>query len=228
VCGACLFLYAAALLLDSRWTREAIDPFRGPSLSTWLRLGALDSAAVTSDGEWWRLVSAMFVHFGALHVLLNLGWIVHLAPICAQTFGHHRTVALYVGGGIAGALGSLATLPPGVVGGGASGAVCALVGGLLAYALRRRTFEGRILRDKMVRDTILLVVWSLAMHQLGVSIGHAAHAAGWAGGFAIGWSAGDRAPPGGRADRVWRAGAWASFAALGATAGFLVVHAARP
>lgn len=227
VCGACLFLYAAALVLDFHARREATDLFGGPSLATWARLGALDPAAVTPGGEWWRLVTSIFVHFGALHVLLNLGWIVHLAPICANTFGHDRTVALYVGGGVAGSLGSLATLPPEVIGGGASGAVCALVGGLLAFALRRRSFEGRILRDKMVRDSIFLVVWSLAMYQLGIPIGHAAHVAGWAGGFAIGWYAGDLAPPGGRADRAWRAGAWASYAALAASAAFVVVHAAR-
>jgi len=230
VVGACVLLYLAALLLDSRASGEAPSITDGPSYETWQRIAAVEAPAVYERGEWWRIVSSMFVHFGIIHLALNLAWIVYLTPLCASTFRFHRTVAVYLFGGVGGSFGWLLVQgrEPGIAG-GASGAVCALVGGLLAYSLRRKGPDGRLLRERMTRDTLFIVIWSLAVAKLAQnSVGHAAHAGGWIAGFAIGWFAGNHVPEGGRADRFWRRCAWAGVALLVVAAAFVERAAASP
>jgi len=83
-----------------------------------------------AHGEWWRLITAAFLHGGLIHLVMNMLilWLVG-GPIEAS-LGRGRFLALYVVSGIAGSAGAL-LLDPNAVTVGASGAICGLFGAAL-------------------------------------------------------------------------------------------------
>jgi membrane associated rhomboid family serine protease len=85
----------------------------------------------TTNGEWWRLVTATFVHSGMLHLLVNVGTLVQVGLILERLVGHVAVGAVYLASGVLASLVSLAGHPVDVLV-GASGAVFGLFGLLLA------------------------------------------------------------------------------------------------
>lgn len=92
----------------------------------------------TQDGQWWRLGSALFLHFGVIHLLLNMWALWDVGRLIEQLFGRWRFIALYLGSGVIGNLLSLAIQGNQAVSGGASGAIFSLYGALLVFLLRER------------------------------------------------------------------------------------------
>ena len=92
----------------------------------------------TRDGEWWRLGTAMFVHFGLLHLAVNLWALADCGRIVERLYGHARFLAVYAAGGIAGNLLSLLAHGDRAVSGGASGAIFSAYGALLVWLWRER------------------------------------------------------------------------------------------
>jgi membrane associated rhomboid family serine protease len=115
-------------------------------------------------GQWWRLVSYALVHFGGLHLAMNLYGHVALGPIVERMYGSVRFLALYVlsalGGGVAAAL-----LSPRAFTAGSSGAQCGLIGGFGAFVVLNRRHLGGELYDASRRwlgnTIVLLVLFSL-------------------------------------------------------------------
>ncbi len=94
-----------------------------------LRAGALAHTQIHA-GEWWRLVSYMFVHIGVAHLALNAISLWVIGRICEQLLGSARTIAIFVIAGVAGgAISYVASEAP--VSAGASGAVMGLLGAVL-------------------------------------------------------------------------------------------------
>jgi len=92
----------------------------------------------TQDGEWWRLGSAMFIHFGLLHLLMNMWALWDSGQLVERMYGHARFMAIYLASGVAGNLVSLVSHQGSVVAGGASGAVFGAYAALLVYLWRER------------------------------------------------------------------------------------------
>jgi membrane associated rhomboid family serine protease len=143
--------------------------------------GVLVSSAVDSsgqvvgvaEGEWWRLVTATFLHYGPLHLGMNMLVLWFIGPAIEDYFGHGRYVLLYLVSGLAGSAGALIWSPsaPTV---GASGAIWGVMGAALILESRRIwVFGGQAMG---------LVVFNLAITFLipGISIG--GHIGGLAGG----------------------------------------------
>lgn len=61
----------------------------------------------TKDGEWWRLVAAMFLHFGLAHLAINLWALWDAGRLAERLYGSLRLFAIYVASGLAGNLLSL-------------------------------------------------------------------------------------------------------------------------
>lgn len=87
-------------------------------------------------GEWWRLLTAPFLHAGLWHVGLNMFALWILGSLVEPLIGRWRFVAVYLVSALGGAVASYAFSDPGVVSVGASGAVFGLLGATIV-ALRK-------------------------------------------------------------------------------------------
>ena len=92
----------------------------------------------TQDGQWWRLATAMFIHFGVLHLAMNMWALRDVGRLVERLYGPWRFAVLYLGSGILGNLLSLVAQGNQAVSGGASRAIFGLYGGLLVFLWRER------------------------------------------------------------------------------------------
>ena len=104
------------------------------------RLGALEPFAVLARGEYWRLLAALFLHYGALHLLVNLYALYVLGPTLESSLGSLRFAACYLSAGIGSGAGVVALWRFGWTRAdllvGASGAVMGIVGAWAGLLLR--------------------------------------------------------------------------------------------
>jgi membrane associated rhomboid family serine protease len=85
----------------------------------------------TTNGEWWRLVTSLFVHAGFIHLVMNIAGLVQIGITLERMLGHFAVLVVYVSAGIFASLESLSSNPIGVSA-GASGAILGIYGLLLA------------------------------------------------------------------------------------------------
>jgi membrane associated rhomboid family serine protease len=91
--------------------------------------GALYGPLV-AHGDWWRLFTAMFLHYGPLHLGLNMLALYWFGTAVEGAIGHLRFLAIYLAAGLAGSAGAL-ILTPNTPTVGASGAIFGILGALL-------------------------------------------------------------------------------------------------
>jgi membrane associated rhomboid family serine protease len=99
------------------------------------------SPAGVANGEWWRMVSAAFLHFGPIHLLLNMYSLYYAGTLLEQVIGRWRFLLLYMASGIAGSAGAL-LLSPNSITVGASGAIFGVLGGLFVLERMRHIATG--------------------------------------------------------------------------------------
>lgn len=145
-----------------------------------LRLGIVyTDRTISGPHEWWRLVTAGFIHFGVFHLLMNMLLLYQLGLLLERAIGSTRLALMYTASLLAGSLGVLLVDSGGITG-GASGAVFGLMAGA-AVGLHRRgvnVFSTGI-------GTTLLINLVLTFTLSGISIG--GHVGGIVGGAACGW-----------------------------------------
>jgi len=130
-------------------------------------------------GEWWRLVSAMFLHGGADHLVGNMIVLYIVGIACEHALGLARTAFVYFAAGIAGSLFSLLVSPGPSV--GASGAIFGLAASVIVVLYRYHHLY--VVRDK--RIGFVLVAWAGFQILSGLAspyIDNFAHLGGLAGG----------------------------------------------
>jgi rhomboid protease GluP len=110
------------------------SPFN-PSAGSLLKLGA-DFAPLTVHGEPWRLVTSMFLHFGIVHLAMNMVCLYQARSV-ELLFGRLGFIAIYFAAGLGGALASELGAPH--VGAGASGAVFGVIAAFGVYLIVNRT-----------------------------------------------------------------------------------------
>lgn len=132
----------------------------------------------TQDGQWWRLVSALFLHFGVVHLALNMWALWDVGRLIEQLFGRWRLATLYLGSGVVGNLMSLAWQGNQAVSGGASGAIFSLYGALLVFLLRERAQVDRGEFRWLFGAASAFIVLALVMGLLVPGIDNAAHLGG--------------------------------------------------
>jgi membrane associated rhomboid family serine protease len=97
---------------------------------------ALSPPAV-ANGEWWRLFSSAFLHFGILHIAFNMYALWIFGPVLESVMGKLRFSALYLLGGLGGSVLSVALGPLDATSAGASGAIFGLFGAYYLIARHR-------------------------------------------------------------------------------------------
>ena len=102
------------------------------------------------EGQWWRLLTANYVHFGLLHLGFNMWCLWQVGRFTERLLGNWAFVLAYTFSGLGGAIASIAHNPLGI-GAGASGAVFGLFGCVLGFMLvRRRTVPVRVLKPHVM------------------------------------------------------------------------------
>jgi rhomboid protease GluP len=149
-------------------------------------LGSLDAVSVR-QGEYWRLISAAFLHGGYVHLLFNAWVLWDLGRIAEPLLSSWKFLVVYVVSLLGGSLGSLAWQIERGFGSsvGASGALCGLIGLLLVYSIRQRQHE---MRDSLVRWIAQIVILSLLASGGGAGIDHAGHLGGFIAGGLLGFT----------------------------------------
>lgn len=92
----------------------------------------------TKDGEWWRLGTAMFLHFGLVHLAMNMWALWDGGRLVERLYGSWRFAGIFVASGLTGNLLSLIVQGDRAVSGGASGAIFGIYGALLVWLWRER------------------------------------------------------------------------------------------
>jgi membrane associated rhomboid family serine protease/TPR repeat protein len=141
---------------------------------------------LTLSGEWWRLFTCMFVHFGIFHIVLNMWVLWSLGRVTERTFGSLHYALLYVFAGLCGSVASL-WWHPNVNSAGASGAIFGILGGLLAFVLNPASRVPPTIVASQRRSIVLFVAYSLVGGVTAQGIDNAAHLGGLVGGFMMGW-----------------------------------------
>lgn len=153
------------------------------NLQVALSFGALYTPLVTKYSQWWRLFTAMFLHFGIQHLGSNMISLWAIGPYAETFFGKARYLLLYLVSGICGNLLTVAVeLHTGsyALSAGASGAICGLLSVFLIFALMPQT--RRAFPLPRVLAAIALVLLPGLTDQ---SISMTAHLGGLIGGFLL-------------------------------------------
>jgi membrane associated rhomboid family serine protease len=119
---------------------------------------------VVADGEWWRLITAAFLHYGPLHLGMNMLVLWIIGPALEEYLGHGRYALLYLVSGLAGSAGALLVSANDLTV-GASGAIWGIMGAAVVLERRRiYVFGGQAMG---------LVVFNLVISFLipGISLG---------------------------------------------------------
>jgi membrane associated rhomboid family serine protease len=152
--------------------------FKGQDLLNW---GA-NFRPLTTNGEWWRLLTSIFLHGGLMHLLANMFGLLFVSIFLEPLLGRTKYVTAYL---LTGILASCASLwwHNATVSVGASGAIFGLYGLFLALLLRK-VFPPDF-GKAFLTSTLIFIGYNLVMGLTG-GIDNAAHIGGLVSGFVVG------------------------------------------
>lgn len=154
------------------------------SSQTLINLGALYTPLVV-QGEWWRLITVMFLHANLIHIFLNGLNMYILGKQLEALFGPVRYTAIFFISGFTGSVVSFG-LHDVVLGVGASGAIFGLLGATIGYFLRQRENFG-LMGQRYLRSLLGTAALNFAILILIPGIDNFAHAGGLVGGLVLGY-----------------------------------------
>lgn len=147
------------------------------TIETLIEFGAKYNTAIIIEGEWWRLISSMFLHIGFLHLLMNMLAILYLGSAVEKIFGNMRFLFIYFVAGIGGSIASFAFSTS--ISAGASGAIFGLFGALLYFGVIHK----RLFFQTMGSSILLIIAINLVIGLTIEEIDMAAHLGGLVAGF---------------------------------------------
>lgn len=138
--------------------------------------GAMSASAVLEDGEYYRLLTAMFMHFGIRHIMNNMLVLFVLGDNLERALGHVKYLIFYLLCGIGSNWGSMMahSTDTMTVSAGASGAIFGVVGGLLYVVTANK---GR-LEDLSTRQLVIMIFFSLYLGYTSTGVDNTAHLSG--------------------------------------------------
>jgi rhomboid protease GluP len=185
------------------------------------RLGMSAPYAIYVQHQWYRLITAMFLHGGLIHIGFNMMSLMQLGPALEELYGSGRYFFLYV---VTGEVGFLASSFIGHYSLGASGGLLGLVGAMLAITTKRGGSYMRELRSRLISSVVILFVLGF----MGMGIDNWAHGAGLASGFVLGKIFADRQPITPRERQIANALGWLAGVAVIASFAFMILHYRDP
>ena len=138
--------------------------------------GAMSAPAVLEDGEYYRLLTAMFMHFGIRHIMNNMLVLFVIGDNLERALGHVKYLIFYLLCGIGSNWVSMMahSTDTMTVSAGASGAIFGVVGGLLYVVTANK---GR-LEDLSTRQLVIMIFFSLYLGYTSTGVDNTAHLSG--------------------------------------------------
>ena len=183
VTGGTIIMFVLSLILS----RQGVQMMMSPSGQILYLLGASGAFPVVSEGRWWTLLTAAWLHGGIMHIFFNVMWIRQLGPEIANLYGAGRMIIIYTVSSITGfALSTALYLLPihlPFFGGagltvGASAPIFGLLGALVYYG--RRTGASHIGQAGLQYALIAGVMGFILP-----GVDNSAHLGGFIGGYVI-------------------------------------------
>jgi rhomboid protease GluP len=164
-------------------------------------LGAKYGPYIFERHEYWRLVTAGFLHGGWLHILMN-SWVLYdLGAQTEQVYGTPRFLVIYFAGTVGGFFLS-AVVNPMVPSLGSSAGIMGLVGAMIGFGFLNRSSMGKAIQKFYGRYVIYILAFGLIP---GLSVDNWAHIGGVIAGFVVGYVAGTPVRSSAAKEGMWRA-----------------------
>jgi rhomboid protease GluP len=179
--------------------------------------GAKYRAAILGYGQWWRLVTAGFLHGGLLHIGMNSWVLFDLGAQVESIYGASRLIVIYFLSTVFGFL--LSTFWSNSISVGASAGIMGLIGAMIALGVHQRGSAAGFNHGMYVRWAVYMLIFGLLP---GLSIDNAAHIGGLAAGFGVAWLAGTPRLAAGPSELLWRGAAAACVVMTAAS--FLMMY----
>ncbi|WP_257306912.1 rhomboid family intramembrane serine protease [Geothrix campi] len=142
---------------------------------------------LTAGGQWWRLLTSMFLHIGIIHLVFNMVVLFGIGCLVERLVGNAGFALVYLLAGLCGSLASIAW-DPDVVSAGASGAIFGLYGVLLGFLLRDRQSIPKEVLKHTAKNALIFLGYNLVFGLAKAGIDVAAHLGGLLGGFICGYA----------------------------------------
>ncbi len=146
---------------------------------TLLFFGAL-YAPLVKMGEYYRLITPVFVHIGIFHLFFNMYALYLIGTQLESFYGRYKYLIIYFFSAITGSLLSM-SFSPNTISAGASGAIFGLLGSLLYFGYHYRVYLGNVMKSRIIP----ILVINLLIGFTFPGIDQAAHIGGLIGGFLI-------------------------------------------
>ena len=144
-----------------------------------------DFGPLTLNGQWWRLVTSMFVHFGIIHIGLNMWCLWNLGRAAEILMGRFSYLLAYFVSGIFGSIASVYWHPL-AAGAGASGAIFGMAGVLVTFVYMKKTPAHLQINKKMLSSLGTFIFYNLVIGASIPGISNAAHIGGLVMGALVG------------------------------------------
>lgn len=146
-----------------------------------------NTASAVQAGEWWRLLSATFLHSGLMHVAMNMIGLAAAGITVERIYGQRLYAIIYLGSGLLGSALSLHFAAQKAVSVGASGAVFGVTGALLVAVLQHRDKLPKAFSKQTTSSLGVFIVYALLQGFSKPGIDNAAHIGGLLGGCLLAW-----------------------------------------
>jgi membrane associated rhomboid family serine protease len=193
-----LVLYGISWYLTQNLASAELNPapaMGGIDGRVLVRLGAKYGPLMVA-GQWWRLVTAVFLHAGLLHIVMNLWCLLDLGPAVESLFSTPKFIFLYLLSGVVGFVLSFLRSPFGMSI-GASGAILGLIGVLIGASFHHGGL-GRDMRSQLWRWVIYILIFGIFF-----SADNAAHIGGLGTGLLLGYLVPEGEPATRSSETVW-------------------------
>lgn len=135
--------------------------------------------------QYWRLLTSCFLHFGIIHIGMNMYVLYLIGPFIETVFGRMRYLVIYFVAGLAGSIVSV-WVHPMAVGAGASGAIFGLYGAVFGFLLiRRRTLNPAAMKS-ISKSAGIFVLYNVVYGSVSGTTDLSAHIGGLLAGFLAG------------------------------------------
>lgn len=155
--------------------------FNGGSTNTMvlIRYGARYTPLIL-QGQWWRLITAGFLHVGLEHLVINMVTLYFIGMYVENIFGHVAMLVIYLASILSGNIASMYFQPMRAVSAGASTGIFGLFGAFLMLGL---AFHDNPVIQQIARQFLILVIFNIGADLLMPGIDLAGHLGGLIGGF---------------------------------------------